>query len=199
MLENWNKSAVDPDPDQPGVPVRASYPLAIAEDGVRGIAKPPEVVPDEFADASRTPAFVNGAVCLEEDSANTGLGVLKPYRLKAPVSTAAFLTRILRYFAYNPQIPLRCGVMFPILSITSAVSSIRVRTDGARAFVFVVPVAMRVLSRSAKQAAKETMMAELFGMESSCFSPCTAARMTFSAAERPAVRKNCRTSSGAVG
>lgn len=199
MLENGKSSAVFP-ADQAGVPVRASNaPPAIVDAGVWGIVKLPG--PMGADEVLRPPALLNGAVCLEDDSANTVLDVPSPCLPKAPVSAAAFLTRIRRYFAYSPHMPLRWRVMFPIFSINSAVSSIRVRTEGARAFVLVLlaPVAICVLSRRAKQAAKETIMAVLLGIEKSCFSPCTVARITFSAAERPAVRKKWRTSRGAVG
>lgn len=56
-----------------------------------------------------------------------------------------------------------------------------------------------MLRRSAKQAAKEIMMAVLLGMDFKRPSPCTAARMTFSAEERPAAWKKRLTSGGAVG
>lgn len=55
-----------------------------------------------------------------------------------------------------------------------------------------------VLTRSAKQAAKEIMMAVLFGMDRSCPSPCTATRSTLRAADKPAARKKCRAPRGAV-
>lgn len=51
----------------------------------------------------------------------------------------------------------------------------------------------------AKQAANEIMIAVLLGIDCSCDSPWIAALMTFKADERPAVWKNRRTSSGAVG
>ena len=53
--------------------------------------------------------------------------------------------------------------------------------------------------RSAKQAANETMMAVLLGMDFSSDSPRMAARITCSADERPAARKKWRTSTAAVG
>lgn len=74
-----------------------------------------------------------------------------------------------------------------------------VRTLGASALLVIVTPDSCVLSRRAKHAAKETMIAVLLGMLKSCFSPWTAARITFRAAERLAVRKNWRTSRGAVG
>jgi len=51
----------------------------------------------------------------------------------------------------------------------------------------------------AKQAAKDTMITELFGIDFNLFSPSTAARITFMAEARPAARKNCLTSVKAVG
>lgn len=80
----------------------------------------------------------------------------------------------------------------------SAVSSISVRTLGARTLLL-FPPDICVLNFKAKQAAKDTIMAVLLGIEKSCTSPWTAARITFKAAERPAVLKKWRTSSGAVG
>lgn len=56
-----------------------------------------------------------------------------------------------------------------------------------------------VPSARAKQAAKDTMMTVLFGIDFSRPSPWTAARMTFMAEASPAARKNCFTSFDAVG
>jgi len=107
---------------------------------------------------------------------------------------AAFLTMYFRYLPYNADIPFRCFVTHPIRSSTSAVSSIRVRTLGAR-----LELESWLLRRRAKQAANEIMIAVLFGILDSCCSPWMAARMTFSADDSPAVWKKCRTSVGAVG
>lgn len=81
-------------------------------------------------------------------------------------------------------------------SRTPAVSSISVRTLGARLDRLSPGVTLRL---SAEQAAKEIMMTVLFGMDLSRDSPCIAARRTFSAEDRPAARKNRFTAVGAVG
>jgi len=116
-------------------------------------------------------------------------------RVGPSVDDAAFLTIYFRYFPYKADMPFRCLVMQPILSSTSAVSSIRVRTLGAR---FELPASW-LLRRRAKQAANEIIIAVLLGMLESCPSPCIAARMTFRDDESPAAWKKCRTSVGAVG
>lgn len=92
--------------------------------------------------------------------------------------------------------PFRWSVAVPIRSSTPAVSSISVRTLGAR---LEVPPESWPLRRRAKQAAKEIMMAVLLGMLESCSSPWMAERITFRAEERPAAWKKWRTSVGAVG
>lgn len=60
--------------------------------------------------------------------------------------------------------------MFPIFSIMSAVSSISVLTLGARTLLL-FPPDICVLSFRAKQAAKDTIMAVLLGIEKSWDSP----------------------------
>ena len=97
---------------------------------------------------------------------------------------------------YKADVPFRCGGFEPILSRTSADSSIRILILGARLDVFPAPI---VLRQNAKQAAKDIMIAVLFGIDFKRLSPCTAARMTFKDDERPAARKNRFTSIGAVG
>ena len=67
---------------------------------------------------------------------------------------------------------------------------------GAKLRLFLATIRLR---RSAKQAAKEIMMAVLLGMDFRRPSPCTAARMTLRAEESPAAWKKRFTSIGAVG
>lgn len=86
--------------------------------------------------------------------------------------------------------------MVPIRSSTSAVSSIRILILGARLGLFLATSRLR---RSAKQAAKEIMIAVLLGMDFRRPSPWTAARMTFKAEESPEAWKKRFTSGGAVG
>lgn len=71
-----------------------------------------------------------------------------------------------------------------------------VRMLGARSELLPDVATLRL---KAKHAANEIMIAVLFGIDFNCDSPCIAARMTLSADESPAVRKNCFTSFGAVG
>jgi len=130
-----------------------------------------------------------GAGCCERDS-DLDSGLVGP-----SVDDAAFLTMYFKYLPYSADMPFRCFVMDPILSNTSAVSSISVRTLGAR---FEFPASW-LLSRRAKLAAKEIIITVLLGMLESCPSPCIAARMTFRADDSPAAWKKWRTSVGAVG
>lgn len=81
-------------------------------------------------------------------------------------------------------------------SSTPAVSSIRLRTLGARLDWLSAGVTLRF---SAEHAAKEIMMTVLLGMDFRRDSPWIAALRTFSAEERAAARKKRFTSSGAVG
>lgn len=86
--------------------------------------------------------------------------------------------------------------MAPIRSRTPAVSSIRVRTLGARLDRLSPGVTLRL---RAEHAANEIMMTVLFGMDLSRPSPWMAARRTFRAEDSPAARKKRFTSRGAVG
>lgn len=88
--------------------------------------------------------------------------------------------------AKSTERPLRWTGVEPILSKTSVVSAIKVLILGAK--LEPRPSAI-VLTLSAKQAAKDIMIAVLFGIDLSWFSPCTATRSTLSADERPAARK----------
>lgn len=102
----------------------------------------------------------------------------------------------LRNLPYSTEAPFRWLGVAPIRSRTPAVSSIRVRTLGAKLDLLSPGVTLRL---SAEHAAKEIMMTVLLGIDLSRVSPCIAARRTFNAAESPAARKKRFTSMGAVG
>lgn len=99
-------------------------------------------------------------------------------------------------FPNRAEAPFRCEGMDPIRSRTSAVSKINGRAfdvENALLSAFVVP------RPRTKQAAKETMMTVLFGIDFILGSDCTATLITLRAVARPAARKNCLISAEAVG
>lgn len=92
--------------------------------------------------------------------------------------------------------PLRCSGTVPIRSRTSAVSLINDRALGVAKdllFVFEEPIP------NTKQAANETIITVLFGIDFILASDCTATLRTLSAVANPAARKNCLASAEAVG
>lgn len=100
-----------------------------------------------------------------------------------------------RCFPYSTESPFLCGVTVPMRSSTAMASSINRLMLGASP----EPSGAYALMFKAKHAAKEIIMAVLFGIDCSCDSPWIAALITLRAADNPAVRKKMRTSTGAVG